>query len=80
MEALWVANLGQSQSEKKARFIGGTVSWEVPSLVEPRHSGAARVEMSLASNDGWSLWVGYAARVAPDSRDHAFRLGGKLSF
>jgi autotransporter-associated beta strand protein len=77
---LWVANLGQLESGQRARFADGATSWQVPSLAEDRHSGAARIELGLSSGAGWSLGLGYASRVAPGARDHAFRIGGALRF
>jgi hypothetical protein len=52
---LWVANLGQLESGQRARFADGATSWQVPSLAEDRHSGAARIELGLSSGAGWSL-------------------------
>jgi autotransporter-associated beta strand protein len=80
VSALWTANLAQTKSDQRARFLDGDRSWTVPALTDASHAAALRLDLSLASDEGWSLGIGYGGRLASDARDHAFKLGGRISF
>lgn len=80
VELLWVGELADDDSSYTARFAGATSSWAVPSVEEPRNSGAIGLAADLVSTRGWAMSAGYAGRFGDGAQDHGFLLGARFAF
>ena len=79
-QALWLGQLGDTETEASARFAGTAAGWQIPALEEPTHSAALSLGADLTSDAGWVLSAGYAGRFGEGARDHGVLLGGRISF